>query len=222
MLLLCYAAAGLPTHTGNTIINTLFNMSLTTLIQPNPSSTPQTFLQITPNVLDILSIIHSVSDPICGAISTFHGITRGNFNGKEVLYLEYECYESMAKKQLTELCLSLRLLYPSVHHIAISHRIGRVNISESSVIIAVSAPHRVEAIQACEYAINQLKASVPIWKLEYYADGSSWKQNQEWQNTLHTNHHPRHQQQCLSCKEKAESTETLEHNSARSGGLNKD
>lgn len=103
----------------------------------------------------------------------------------QVIKLEYETYESMALKEMTNICNKIRSQW-DVEGIAIYHRIGEVPISKASVVIAVSSPHREESLRAVEYAIDMLKASVPIWKKEVYETGESeWKQNKEckWANS---------------------------------------
>ncbi|KAK0425968.1 hypothetical protein QR680_009479 [Steinernema hermaphroditum] len=121
-----------------------------------------------------------VSSASCGATSVFVGTTRNTFHGKKVVKLEYECYEPMAYRELRVLCAKVRKRFGSIERIAIYHRIGEVPVGEASVVIAASSPHRMEAIEAVEVAINELKRSVPIWKKEIYGDGScSWKENLE-------------------------------------------
>lgn len=137
------------------------------------------YIEITDEILDVNKISHMVTDPSCGAISIFVGITRDNFDGKKVLRLEYEAYKPMAKKKMKEICDSIRKQW-EIHSIAMIHRINVVPISEASIVIAISSPHRKESLQAVEYAIDTLKAIVPIWKKEIYAnESSSWKENKE-------------------------------------------
>lgn len=121
----------------------------------------------------------AVRDDRAGAVSVFVGTTRGTFDGKVVVRLEYEAYEAMAVKQLAALCRTVRAKHPDVLHVAVHHRLGVVAVGEASVVIAVSSAHRREAIEACHFAIDELKATVPIWKREVYADGSTWKANCE-------------------------------------------
>jgi len=136
-------------------------------------------LKLTHEVLSVEECTNLVSDDGAGAISLFVGTTRDNFEGKVVLKLEYEAYEDMAMKELAKLCADTRSKFP-VTHIAMHHRLGVVPVREASVIIAVSSPHRTEAIEACHYAIDTLKATVPIWKKELYDEGdAAWKANKE-------------------------------------------
>ncbi|KYN42897.1 Molybdopterin synthase catalytic subunit [Trachymyrmex septentrionalis] len=144
------------------------------------------FVKLQQEELNIVEIMELVTFPNCGAISNFIGITRDNFENKKVIKLEYEAYESMALKEMTNICNKIRSQW-DVEGIAIYHRIGEVPISKASVVIAVSSPHREQSLSAVEYAINALKASVPIWKKEVYETGEpQWKQNKEckWINTL--------------------------------------
>jgi len=134
---------------------------------------------ITTAPLDVAAISSSVTDPCTGATSLFVGTTRDNFQGKKVVRLEYEAYEPMAKKEMAKLCKELRSRW-SLHNIAIHHRLGLVKVTEASVIIAVSSPHRKESLEAVQFAIDKLKETVPIWKKEVYEEGGEeWKQNQE-------------------------------------------
>ncbi|XP_060826551.1 molybdopterin synthase catalytic subunit [Bombus pascuorum] len=134
--------------------------------------------------LNVGHIIDLVTAPNCGAVSSFVGTTRDNFDNKKVLRLEYEAYEPMALKEMKSICSKIRSQW-NVYHIAIYHRLGEVPVSKASVVIAISSPHREESLKAIEYAINSLKASVPIWKKEVYdTQEVQWKENKEctWSN----------------------------------------
>ena len=114
-----------------------------------------------------------------GGIATFIGTTRDNFQGRRVLQLEYEAYQPMAEREMLAICQRMRDRWP-LRHVAIAHRIGVVPIGESSVEIAVSSCHRREALEAVQFAIDDLKAHVPIWKKEVYeGDAAAWKENAE-------------------------------------------
>lgn len=128
---------------------------------------------ITTDKINTQEIIAYVTDPAAGGIDVFIGTTRNNANGKDVLYLEYEAYPEMALKMMQGIAAEMRAKWP-LTKIAMVHRTGRVDIGEASVVIAVSAPHRKEAFEACRYGIDTLKKTVPIWKKEYFADGSKW------------------------------------------------
>jgi len=137
------------------------------------------FIEITFDVLDINQVSKQVTEPCTGATSLFVGTTRDNFQGKKVIQLEYEAYVPMAKKKLNELCNRLRVKWSDLHHIAIYHRLGLVGPCEASVIIGISSAHRQASLEAVQFAIDELKATVPIWKKELYEDGSEWKENKE-------------------------------------------
>lgn len=115
-----------------------------------------------------------VALPYTGAVVTFVGITRDEHMGRRVKYLEYEAQEALAQKMLGELALEASNKF-NVPGVAIFHRLGRLKIGEASVVIAVSAAHRAAAFEACRFLIDTLKTSVPIFKKEYYADGSEPK-----------------------------------------------
>jgi molybdopterin synthase catalytic subunit len=117
--------------------------------------------------------IDEVRDDGAGAIATFSGTTRVHSRGREVLHLDYEAYEGMAETTMAEIADGLHGRY-ELTGVAIHHRIGRVGIGETSVVIAVSAPHRAAALAACKDAIDELKERVPLWKKEVYAGGEEW------------------------------------------------
>jgi molybdopterin synthase catalytic subunit len=114
-----------------------------------------------------------VADPAAGAMATFVGMTRNTNDGRHVVRLEYECYPGMAEKEMMKIAEEALSRWPIVK-VAMIHRIGRVDIGEASVAIAVSSGHRHVAFEACHYAINQLKEIVPIWKKELYEGGELW------------------------------------------------
>ena len=108
-----------------------------------------------------------------GALCVFVGIVRDYNDGRAVSYLEYEAYEEMALALMQEIADELQQRWP-VTNVRLVHRLGRLEIGEPSVAVAVTAAHRAEAFAACRHAIDTLKATVPIWKKEFYADGSRW------------------------------------------------
>lgn len=133
--------------------------------------------QITDAPLDPETLRAAIADPRSGAVATFVGVARNSFQGKEVLHLEYEAYAPMAELQLREIGTEIAQRWPAVTGVAIAHRVGRVEIGEASVALAVSAPHRREALAACAHGIERLKATLPVWKKEVLADGSVWREN---------------------------------------------
>lgn len=123
--------------------------------------------------LSLDRVVDEVRSDDAGAIATFTGTTRVHSRGRSVTHLDYEAYEGMAEKVMQEIADSLRARY-ELTAVAIHHRIGRVTIGETSVVIAVSAPHRQDALAACRDAIDELKERVPLWKKEVYEGGEEW------------------------------------------------
>jgi MoaE-MoaD fusion protein len=123
--------------------------------------------------LDLSAAVAEVRSEQAGAIATFVGTTRVQSRGRTVLHLDYEAYPGMAEKVMAEIADDLRRRY-DLCAVAIHHRIGRVPIGEPSVVIAVSAPHRQDALAACRDAIDTLKETVPLWKKEVYEGGEEW------------------------------------------------
>ena len=123
--------------------------------------------------LSVDAAVAEVRDDTAGAIATFIGATRARSRGRDVLHLEYEAYEGMAEQVMADLAAQL-LDRHELCRVAIHHRVGRVDIGETSVVIAVSAPHRAAALAACAEAIDELKVSVPLWKKETYVGGEEW------------------------------------------------
>jgi MoaE-MoaD fusion protein len=123
-------------------------------------------------------IIAGLKAPADGALVVFDGFVRNNFKGKPTLYLEYEAYESMAHAKMREIGAEIHAKFP-IHRVAIVHRLGRLEIGETSVLIAVSSPHRAAAFDACRYAIDTLKRTVPIWKKEYFVGGAVWAEGEK-------------------------------------------
>lgn len=146
---------------------------------------------LTDEPLDPAAVTDAVRRDGNGAVVTFLGTTRDNFDGKTVTRLEYEAYDAMAVKKLHEVRDTLRADY-GIADIAIAHRTGRVDVGHISLIVAVASPHRREAFEACHEAVNRIKTIVPIWKKEWFADGSRWVacENHEFADeTGHLHHH---------------------------------
>src|ERR687888_79685 len=123
--------------------------------------------------LSLETVVDEVRTEDAGAVATFVGTTRRRSRERDVVYLEYEAYEGMAEKVMEELAIELKRRH-ALCEVAIHHRVGRVDVGETSVVIAVSAPHRSAALAACREAIDELKVSVPLWKKEVYAGGEEW------------------------------------------------
>jgi molybdopterin synthase catalytic subunit len=133
--------------------------------------------RVTTEPLNVQTVNDWVKRPTDGAVVTFDGIVRNNFDGRPVRYLEYEAYAAMAEQKLAEIGEEMRRKFP-VGEIAMLHRIGRLEIGESSIVIAVAAPHRHAAFEACAYAMDRIKEEVPIWKKEFFTDGEEHWVNQ--------------------------------------------
>jgi molybdopterin synthase catalytic subunit len=129
--------------------------------------------KITKEVLSADEVTTEVSKGGNGGICTFVGIVRNNADGKKVLHLEYDAYPAMAEKKLAEIASEINAKW-GLSDVAIVHRIGKLEIGEAAVVIAVGAPHRKEAFAACSYVIDRIKEFVPIWKKEFFEDGEVW------------------------------------------------
>ena len=130
-------------------------------------------LRLSEKPLSLEAVAAEVKTDEAGAIATFVGTTRARSRGRDVLYLEYEAYEGMAEQVMGELAAALKAKH-DLCEVAIHHRVGRVDIGETSVVIAVSARHRAAALDACHEAIDELKVTVPLWKKEVYEGGEEW------------------------------------------------
>ena len=130
-------------------------------------------IELTSHPLDPDQFTSAVRRGANGAVVTFLGTTRDNFDGKRVLTLEYEAFDEMAVKKLEEVRQELLAEF-GLDEIAIGHRIGTVGIGEISLVVAVGSPHRKEGFHACHKAVDRIKEVVPIWKKEIYQDGSRW------------------------------------------------
>jgi molybdopterin synthase catalytic subunit len=115
-----------------------------------------------------------VDDPAAGGLVIFSGVVRNETGGRPVKFLEYEAHTAMAEAKLREIGAAIRGRWPEIKRVAMLHRVGRLEIGESSVLIAVSAAHRGDAFEACRYAIDTLKRIVPVWKKEHFEDGEVW------------------------------------------------
>ena len=129
--------------------------------------------EIVHDILDVRTLALQVASQFDGAIVTFSGIVRGTNQGKKVLFLEYEAYPEMASKMMERIGKEILDTW-GLSSVRMQHRVGRLNVGETSVVIVVAAPHRDDAFAACQYAINRLKRIVPIWKKEVFEDGEVW------------------------------------------------
>ena len=135
-------------------------------------------IEITYDALDPEAITDRVRSRTAGAVITFLGTTRDNTADRDVLYLEYEAYEPMAEKKLTEVAQEMMGRW-SLTGVAISHRLGRLEITDISLVVAVSSQHREHAFEAGQYGVDRLKQIVPIWKKEYFRGGEVWVESPE-------------------------------------------
>ena len=131
------------------------------------------FTALTREPFDAQALIAAAKRPENGAVVVFDGIVRDNSRGRRTLHLDYEAYEEMAAKQLRALAAEARSRF-GVRHVTIVHRLGRLQLGETSVLIVVASAHRAQAFDACRWAIDTLKRTVPIWKKETFADGAVW------------------------------------------------
>lgn len=130
-------------------------------------------VRVQEGVLELSEVVRAVEHPSAGGLVTFSGVVRDHHDGKRVTAIGYEAYGEMAEAKMRQIAGDVRQRWPECR-IAMLHRTGDLQIGEASVLIAVSAPHRAEAFDACEYAIDTLKQIVPIWKKEAYEDGQVW------------------------------------------------
>ena len=134
---------------------------------------PLDFFELTTEVIDVGQVARRVVPRECGATVTLDGYAREWTDGRKTLYLVYEAYDAMALAEMQRLGREAHKQF-EIAHVGIVHRTGRLEIGETSVVIAVSAPHRHAAFEACEWLIKELKRTVPIWKKEVYEDGEEW------------------------------------------------
>ncbi|MBD2440240.1 molybdenum cofactor biosynthesis protein MoaE [Nostoc sp. FACHB-110] len=142
-----------------------------------PSSEDSFAISIAP--LSLEEIYAKADDPANGAVVVMSGMVRNNTDGQPVVALEYQAYEPMALRVFYQIAADIRTFWPDVRRVAIHHRVGRLQVGEISVLVAVGCPHRSEAFEACRYAIDTLKHNAPIWKKEWYSEldgklSSSW------------------------------------------------
>jgi MoaE-MoaD fusion protein len=158
--------------------DTILNENDELAVFPPVSGGSHDFFELTTEPIDVGAAARRVVLPECGATVTLDGYAREWTKGKHTLYLVYEAYEGMALTEMQRLGVEAHQQF-KIAHIGIVHRTGRIEIGETSVVIAVSAPHRQAAFKACEWAIKELKRTVPIWKKEIFVDGEEWVTLQE-------------------------------------------
>jgi molybdopterin synthase catalytic subunit len=142
------------------------------------------FCELTSDPIDITAVARRIVPEDCGATVTLDGFVRRFTRGRETLYLIYEAYDVMALKEMRRIADAARTNF-AISNVGIVHRIGRLEIGETSVVISVAAPHRKAAFAACEWLIRELKSTVPIWKKEIYAGGEEWIEGDSQPSTDH-------------------------------------
>lgn len=148
------------------------NVSSSSVLTPNHSKDS---FAITFAPLSLEEVYNLADDPANGAVVVMSGTVRNQTDGKPVVYLEYQAYEPMAIEVFRQIAQQIRQKWQDTQRVVIHHRVGRLQIGEISVLVAVGCPHRAEAFEACRYAIDTLKHNAPIWKKEHWEDGfSQW------------------------------------------------
>ena len=135
--------------------------------------------EITREPIDKIGLERRLLEGSAGAVVTFDGVVRNETRGRPVVSLHYDAYVPMAVREMRRIGSEVRERWPDVAQIGIVHRFGELNVSESSVVIVVTSPHRRVAFEACRFAIDLLKQTVPIWKKEVFADGEEWVEGQD-------------------------------------------
>lgn len=135
------------------------------------------FVELVREPIRVAGLVAELKSPEDGAVTVFEGIARNHSGGRKTLYLEYEAYESMALAKLRELASTMRARF-AVDCVAVVHRLGRLDIGQTSVFIGVSSAHRGAAFDACRFGIDTLKRTVPIWKKEFFEDGAVWAEGE--------------------------------------------
>ncbi len=167
--------------------NLLQDQDEVAFLPPVSGGTDDDIFQITRDVIPTSQIAEQLKAGEDGAVVVFEGIVRNHSRGRRTLYLEYEAYEPMALRKMMEIAQEVHPKFP-VDRIAIIHRIGRLEIGETSVAIIVASAHRKEAFEACRYAIDRLKQIVPIWKKEHFEDGAVWAEGEAGPQLIERSH----------------------------------
>lgn len=134
--------------------------------------------EVTDRQIRVDEVVARLADPAIGAVTTFVGVVRGETDGRQVRYLEYEAYAEMAEETLHQIADEVQSRWSEIRQVAIIHRVGRLHVGETAVVIALSAAHRRQVFDALRYAIDRLKEIVPIWKKELWVNGAEWRTEQ--------------------------------------------
>ncbi len=143
-------------------------------------------IELTDKVIDTQAIVAALKAGEDGAVTVFDGIVRNNTRGRQTLYLDYTAYEEMAVEQMRALAAEAVERF-GVRDVAIVHRLGRLEVGESSIVIAVASAHRGATFDACRWLIDTLKKQVPIWKKEFFVDGAVWPSGEAFPEALAVN-----------------------------------
>ena len=130
-------------------------------------------IEVTEKAIDPREVMAVVGGDTNGAVVTFFGVIRGQSEGTKIIHLEYEAYQDMAREKLEQVVGEIRERW-RLDDVSVTHRVGRIPPGEVALAVAVAAPHRREAFEACSYAIDRIKEIVPVWKKEIYGDGGKW------------------------------------------------
>jgi len=136
--------------------------------------TSSRLFRLTHEVMDPQQLVELVRRDEAGAIALFYGIVRNHSEGRDVERLEYEAHESMAVRKMREVAEETKRRFPEISEIGVWHRVGTLEIGETSLLVAVSSPHRAQAFEACHWAVDRVKEVVPVWKKEHWAGGAEW------------------------------------------------
>ncbi|MGH9469715.1 MAG: molybdenum cofactor biosynthesis protein MoaE [Terriglobia bacterium] len=164
---------------------TLHEADEVAFLPPVSGGAEEEMVRITREPIDAARLARELKGPADGAVVVFGGTVRNHSNGRKTLYLEYEAYEPMALHVLEVIRDEAKRKFP-VDRVGIVHRIGRLEIGETSVAVVVTSAHRAAAFDACRYAIDELKRRAPIWKKEYFEDGSAWAESETEPRSLAT------------------------------------
>jgi molybdopterin synthase catalytic subunit/molybdopterin converting factor small subunit len=153
------------------------------LLKPATGEAARTHVLLTRDRIDTAALQETVKSAAAGAVCVFDGIVRDNTRGRQTLFLDYEAYEEMALLQMEALVLEAHEKF-SLSEVRMAHRLGKLEIGDTSVLIAVGSPHRAAAFEACRWLIDTLKRTVPIWKKEHFVDGAVWTDGEPFPESI--------------------------------------
>lgn len=156
------------------------------LLPPVSGGAPDTFVQLVREPISSSALVAQIKQGEDGAVVVFDGIVRNNTRGRKTLFLDYEAYEEMALKLMNELAAEAVSRY-GVRSVTLVHRLGKLEVGETSVLIVVASAHRGQAFDACRWMIDTLKKSVPIWKKEHFEDGAVWADGEPFPESIRLN-----------------------------------